>query len=52
MIKSLLKYLPFVLFVGYVAWNEYRLWDYKHVRQDAIIGVHYPEIAEKIRKGH
>ncbi len=38
-----------VLFLSYVGWNEYRFRDYSEVRSDAIIGVHYPGVAEQIR---
>jgi hypothetical protein len=45
--KRILPFLPYILFLGYVGFNEYRLSDYAHVRSDAIIAVHYPEQIKK-----
>lgn len=40
-----------LLLLGYIAYNEYRLWDYEHVRYDAIISVHYPDLVKKAQEG-
>jgi hypothetical protein len=41
--KRILSFLPYVLFALYVGYNEYRLSDYAHVRQDAITAIHAPK---------
>lgn len=41
--KTISRLAPFILLAAYIGFNEYRLADYAHVRQDAIMAIHAPK---------